>query len=185
MLELKIQLSEEEWDDDKQEFIEGEYCTIRLEHSLVSISKWESKWHKSFIATKNLTDEEILDYIKFMTLTQNVDPEVYNHLSIENQQQIKEYIDNPMSATRIPDTQKGSGNASRDVVTSELIYYWMMSLNIPMECQKWHLNRLITLIKIFDLKNQGSDKRRMSKSEIMSRNAAINARNRARFNSKG
>lgn len=183
MLEIKIPLSEEEWDEEKEEFIEAEYCTLRLEHSLLSISKWESKWCKSFIATKALTDEEIIDYIKCMTITQNVNSDVYNHLTIENQQQIKAYIDSPMTATHVIDDHKGA--VSRDVVTSELIYYWMMSLNIPMECQKWHLNRLITLIKVFNVKNQPPDKRRMSKSELMSRNAAINARNKARYNSKG
>lgn len=183
MLEIKVPISEEEWDEEKEEFIEAKYCTLRLEHSLLSISKWESKWCKSFIAAKTLTDEEIIDYIKCMTITQNVDPEVYNHLTIENQHQIKAYIDAPMTATHIADDPKGAAN--RDVVTSELIYYWMMSLNIPMECQKWHLNRLITLIKVFNVKNQPPDKRRMSKSELMSRNAAINAANRKRFSSKG
>ena len=183
MLEIKIPLSEEQWDDDEQIFIEPEYRTIRLEHSLVSISKWESKWHKSFINTKNLTDEEITDYIKFMTITQNVDPEVYNHLTRENIQQINEYIKDPMTATYFPEDRKDGTN--RKVITSERIYCWMILLGIPVEFEKWHLNRLITLIRVCNIESQPPDKKRMSKSEIMSRNAAINARNRARFNSKG
>lgn len=183
MLKLKIPLSDERWDDDKEEFIAGEFCEISLEHSLVSISKWESKWCKSFINSKNLTDEELLDYIKCMTITQNVKPEIYGYITRENVQQIKEYIEAPMTATYYPDDKKNSN--SRKIITSELIYYWMFSSGIPYECRKWHLNRLIALINVFGHENKAPDTKRMSKSEIMSRNAAINARNRARFNSKG
>lgn len=183
MLEIKIPLSEEQWDDKTEMFVEGKTCTIRLEHSLVSVSKWESKWHKSFLNTKNLTDEEILDYIKFMTITQNVDPEVYDHLTGENIQQINDYIKDPMTATYFHDDNKKGTN--RKVITSELIYCWMISLNIPSEYQKWHLNRLITLIRVCNNENQPPNSKKMSKSEILRRNAAVNAANRAKFNSKG
>ena len=174
----------EEWDAKNEVFIKGRKSwNLILEHSLVSVSKWESKWHKSFIRTTHMTDEETLDYIKCMTITQNADPEAYKYISNDNVREIRAYIDNPMTATKIIDIKNGKHNG--DVVTSDLIYYWMIALNIPFECQKWHLNRLITLISICNIKSQPSNKKRMSKSEIMSHNAAVNAANRARFNSKG
>lgn len=176
-------MAPEEWDEKNEEFIKGKSWDLKLEHSLISISKWESKWHKSFIRTKKMTDEETIDYIKCMVLTPNVDPEVYQYINDEHVREIRAYIDNPMSATNILETT--NGKRSNDVITSDLIYCWMVLLNIPFECQKWHLNRLITLITLCNIKSQSPNKNRMSKSEILSRNAAINARNRARFNSKG
>ena len=171
------------WDDQREEFHATKTMkeqTLQLEHSLISLSKWESKWCKSFLSHPEKTYEETIDYIKCMTLTQNVDPDIYYNLTDENVRQINEYIDAPMTATVFP---KQQGKRNRDVITSELIYYWMIALNIPFECQKWHLNRLLTLIRVCEVKNQPPKK--MSKRDIMSRNAAINAANRKRFNSKG
>ena len=115
-----------------------------------------------------------------MTITQNVDPKVYNSLTSKNIQQINEYIDEPMTATTFNETNNTS---NREIVTSELIYYWMFSLNIPMECQKWHLNRLLTLIRVCNIKNQPPKK--MSRRDIINRNAALNAARRSKLNSKG
>ena len=181
MLTITIPISPEGWDEAKQEFVEPKYQTIQLEHSLVSLSKWESKWQKPFFSTKGQTEEETLDYIKCMTLTKNVDPDVYNHLTIENIKAVKEYIDAPMTATTFSKDDKGSKN--REIITSELIYYWMIASNIPFECQKWHLNRLITLIRVCSIKNTPPKKR--SKRDIMSRNAALNASRRKQLNTKG
>lgn len=172
----------ESWDERTNEFVlsfEGQ--TLQLEHSLVSISKWESKWCKSFIATKNKTNEEILDYIKCMTITQNVKPEVYLYLSKENVEQINKYIEAPMTATTFSEDKHS--NAGREIITSELIYYWMIALNIPPEYQKWHLNRLLTLIKVCSIKNAPPKKR--SKGDIMRRNAALNAARRQQLNTRG
>lgn len=181
MLQIKIPLSTEGWDPEKEEFIEPKTQTLQLEHSLVSLSKWESKWNTAFLHKKELTTEETIDYIKCMTITQNVDPDVYRYLTHENIDQIKEYIAAPMTATTFfEEKSKGRG---RETVTSELIYYWMIALNIPFECQKWHLNRLLTLVRVCNLKN--SPPKKMSKKEIMSRNAAINAARRKQLNSKG
>ena len=181
MLEITVSY-EEQWDEIKEEFIPGKEQTLRLEHSLVSLSKWESKWCKPFLNRKEETAEEILDYIKCMTLTQNVDQDIYNHLSSKNLLDIKDYISAPMTATTINDHSNGGGKG-KEVLTSELIYYYMIALNIPFECQKWHLNRLITLIRVCGIKNQPAKK--MSKGDILRRNAELNAARRAQLNSKG
>ena len=154
---------------------------LQLEHSLVSLSKWESKWRKPFLSKRDLTTEETLDYIRCMTLTQNVPPEVYERIPDEVIKQISEYINAPMTATWFSKEAEKKGN--NETVTSELIYYWMIALQIPMECQKWHLNRLITLVKICNLKN--TPPKKMSKRSIMSQNAALNAARRKQLNSKG
>lgn len=180
MLQLTIPAAEQ-WDERKQEFVNTKEQTLQLEHSLVSLSKWESKWCKPFLTKDNKTYEEIIDYIKCMTITQNVKEDVYNFLTKDNIKQIEKYIESPMTATYFSEDKKGS--ISREQVTSELIYYWMISLNIPFECQKWHLNRLLTLIKVCNIKNTPPKKR--SRREIMSRNAALNAARRQQYNTKG
>ena len=173
--------SSEYWDDNKQEFIEVKGGTLKLEHSLVSISKWESKWCKSFLNTREKTDEETMDYIRCMTLTQNIDPDIYSHLSLQNIEDIKNYINAPMTATVFADT--GDSSTNREVVTAELIYYWMIAYNIPFECQKWHINRLLTLVRVCGVKNNPPKK--MGKGELMRRNAALNAARRRQLNTKG
>ena len=169
------------WDESREIFTQTKEQTLQLEHSLVSLSKWESKWGKAFLSKQEKTYEETIDYIKCMTITQNVDPNVYNHLSKSIIDKITEYIEAPMTATYFSKEQS-SGN-SREQVTSELIYYWMIVLNIPFECQKWHLNRLLTLIRVCNIKNQPPKK--MSKRAIMSRNAALNAARRKQLNTRG
>lgn len=180
MLHLTITIPEQ-YDEIKEEFIPAKQRDLQLEHSLVSLSKWESKWHKPFLTKQEKTIEETLDYIKCMTLTQNVKPEVYSRLTSENINAINKYIEDSMTATTFSDDQKGK--MSREQVTSELIYYWMIALNIPVEFQKWHLNRLLTLIRVCNVKNQPPKK--MNKRDVMSRNAALNAARRKKLNSKG
>ena len=180
MLQLTIPATEL-WDEEKQEFIQTKEQTLQLEHSLVSLSKWESKWNKAFLGRQPKTVEETLDYIRCMTLTKNVDSEIYKSITNDNIQMINKYIELPMTATTFLE-EKNHGRSS-DTVTSELIYYWMISLNIPFECQKWHLNRLLTLIRVCNVKNTPPKKR--SKRELMSRNAALNAARRKKFNTTG
>lgn len=179
MLQITIPAMNDLWDERNQQFLSIKETTIQLEHSLLSISKWESKWNKSFINTKDKTEEELIDYIKCMTITKNVDPNIYVCLTAENIQEIVNYINAPMTATTIRDT----GKSNHEIVTSELIYYWMISLNIPVKFEKWHLNRLITLIRVCSIKNQPVKK--MSRGEIMQRNAALNAARKKRWNTKG
>ena len=181
MLQLIIPANEL-WDERRQEFIQIDSQVLELEHSLVSLSKWESKWHKPFLHTEK-TDEEIMDYIKCMTLTQNVPDDVYNKLSSKNIQEIKDYIDNPMTATTFSENR--NQKKSREIVTSELIYYWMVAYQIPFECQKWHLNRLITLTRICGIKNQPPSKNKTSQRELANRYAAMNRQRRAQLHSKG
>lgn len=169
------------FDEVREEFVYTKEVTLQLEHSLVSLSKWESKWNKAFLGRQEKTDEEILDYVRCMTLTQNVDPEVYTRLSAQNYAAINAYIEAPMTATYFSEDKQSKGN--REVVTSELIYYWMISYNIPVEFQKWHLNRLLTLIRVCNIKNSPPKKR--SKRDLMRRNAALNAARRNRLGSKG
>lgn len=162
------------WDESKEEFVSTKEQTLRLEHSLVSISKWESKWHKPFLSKKEKTIEEILDYIRCMTITQNINPDVYGRLTNDNIARINDYIDDSMTATWFSDEKRPK--ASGKVITSEVIYYWMVTLNIPFECQKWHLNRLLTLIRVCNEENKTPKK--LSRSEILRRNAALNAARR-------
>lgn len=180
MLKITIPAGEQ-WDEQKQEFVNTKEQTLCLEHSLVSLSKWESKWNKAFLSQKSKTFEETLDYVKCMTITQNVNSDVYSNLSSENFRQINDYINAPMTATCFLNDKRGGVN--RETVTSELIYYWMIALSIPFECQKWHLNRLLTLIRVCNIKN--TPPKKMSRSEIMSRNAALNAARRQKLNSRG
>ena len=163
------------------EFITTKEQTLQLEHSLVSLSKWESKWCKPFLTKESKTFEETIDYIKCMTITQNVNPNVYNFLTASNIEDIKNYIEAPMTATTFSEDKQAGRN--REITTSEVIYQWMISLNIPMECQKWHLNRLLTLIRVCNVKN--TPPKKMSKRDIMNRNAALNAARKKQLNTKG
>lgn len=180
MLQITIP-SIELYDEVKGEFIHTKGYTLQLEHSLISISKWEAKWNKAFLGRQEKTQEETIDYIRCMTLTQNVDPDVYNNIPDYAIKKINDYISAPMTATYFPDDE--NAKPSRETITAELIYYWMISLNIPFECQKWHLNRLLALIKVCNIKNQPPKKR--SQREIMSRNAALNAARRKQLHTRG
>lgn len=171
----------EEYDEEKEEFIYSKERILELEHSLISISKWESKWCKPFLNKgSERTSKETIDYIRCMTLNK-VTEDIYYCLTKDNIEQIKKYIDAPMTATIIP--SNNTKGTKRETITSELIYYWMIALNIPFECQKWHLNRLLTLINVCNIKN--SPPKKMSKREIMQKNAALNAARKAKMNSGG
>ena len=159
-----------------------------LEHSLVSISKWESKWHKPYLPQPNMskewqqkTKEEEMDYVRCMTIGDNIDPLVYYGLTTENYKAIQNYINDPMTASSVKskDTRPG-----KELITSELIYYWMTALNIPFQpCEKWHLNRLMMLIQIAAIKNQPDKK--MNPKDVMRNNHSLNAARRAKHHTKG
>lgn len=180
---LQITIPETElFDEARQEFIYVDKpVTLTLEHSLVSISKWESKWKKPYISDKEKTVEETIDYIRCMTITQNVDPNVYYALTDQNFKEIEEYIEDPHTATTIKEYSRPSKNG--EGVTSELVYYWMCAYQIPFEAQKWHFNRLMTLIRIAGIKSNPDKK--MSRKDAYAQQRELNAMRRAEKKSKG
>lgn len=180
MLTIRIP-KKELFDEAKQEFIETEPFELRLEHSLVSLAKWESKWHIPFLSKKPKTDEQSLDYVRCMTITQNVPNSVYLAFGNSELDAVAEYIDNPMTATTFSKPKETTTN--KTVVTAEIIYYWMVSFNIPFECQTWHLNRLLTLINVCSIKNQPKGK--VNKKELLKQQRELNAARRAQLNTSG
>jgi hypothetical protein len=168
---LKITIpAVEQYNEVLNEFTTTKEQKLQLEHSLVSLSKWESKWNKPFLTREEKTIPETIDYIRCMTITQNVDKEVYNFVTNDNIIQVRKYIEEEMTATTFSNKSK---TINREVITAEIIYYWMIALNVPFECQKWHLNRLLTLINVCNLKN--APPKKMGKKELANRNSAINA----------
>lgn len=180
MLILKIP-EQEYFNNVTGEFVNCRACTLKLEHSLVSISKWESKWKKAFLTNENKTAAEFIDYIRCMTINQDVPEEAYSLLGHDNVKKIEEYIMDPATATTVYDRRKGKGGKA-ETITSELIYYWMISNGIPFECEKWRLNRLLVLIKLCNAKG---NPQQMSKQEIYAMNAALNKSRRTASGSPG
>lgn len=185
MLEIIVTLSEK-YDSENNEFIVEEQ-KLQLEHSLVSLAEWESKWCKPFHSKlkEEKTPEETLDYIKCMTLTKDVDPVVYTKLSRQNVNQILDYISAPMTAMYIPKEKEGRGSIHGEQIIAELIYYWMFALNIPKECETWHLNRLIALIRMCSNKNNTNSKSPKGKKDLAKEYARLNAERRKKLNTKG
>lgn len=179
---LQLEIPEREFfDESTLTFITIKKESLQLEHSLVSLSKWESNWCKPFLGKTPKTTEETIDYIKCMTVTQNVKDDVYRHLSQGVFNQIERYINLPMTATWFKENKQPPG--VREVITTELIYYWMIALNIPMECQKWHLNRLFTLIKVCNIKN--APQKKQGQKEMLANRAALNQARKSQYQTKG
>lgn len=169
------------WNETQEEFINIKGQTLLLEHSLISLSKWEEKWKIPFYGPKEKTREQTMDYLRCMTVSTNVDPLVYGCLTADNLQTIAAYIEDKHTATTFREEKKKG--PSREIITAELVYYWMIALQIPFECQKWHLNRLLTLVQVCNVKN--APPKKMSKRELMRRNAALNEERKARLNTTG
>lgn len=180
MLEL-ILPGGELYDEKKGQFIIVKPQAVRLEHSLIAISKWEAFYKKPFLTRGRKSVSESVYYIQCMTLTSGVDPLVYNFVDSSTLAKVAKYIDDPMSATRVRERQNGPPN--REVMTSEVIYYYMIAFNIPMECQKWHLNRLITLIRVCGIKSQPGKK--MNSRQVMTQNRELNELRKKQLNTTG
>ena len=181
--DIEIVIPDQEgWDDEKGEFVQIKGRTIRMKHSLLSISKWEMKWKKPFLKPGYaMTPEELIDYYKCMTITQNVDPYVYSFIPESERMRIKQYIEDPMSAY-CPKKGKGS---SRAVIVSEKIYYWMTANNIPSSFEKWHLSRLLNLLDIAAEENSPEKNKKMPMSDIYRQNASLNQARRKAMRSRG
>lgn len=169
------------FDEKNNEFIQIKDTDLILEHSLISISKWESKYHKPFLDNKNMTNKEFLDYIRCMTISQNVNPDVYTAITQANCIEIQEYMNDKMTATWFSD--KNNPKSKQKSVTSEVIYSWMVGLGIPFKCETWHINRLLTLIRVCNIEN--SPKKKMKKGDIFKQNAMLNNARRQMMNSSG
>ena len=171
------------WDEANQMFVDFPSVTLTFVHSLVSLSEWEARYHKPFVGMK-MSREDLLSYIECMCITKNVDPAIFRCLPGNVLDELSKYIGDPMTATVITSMDEGpAGNKEGTFVTSELLYYYMFSYNIPKDCEKWHLNRLITLIRIFSEKNKPDKK--MDHKKWMTKRNGINAARRARMHSKG
>jgi hypothetical protein len=179
MLRVQIVMTEG-FDEVTSEFVASETFELDLEHSLLSLSKWESKWELPFLSSSEKTEEQVVDYIRAMCLSDSVPETVFSKFSVENYEEINKYINARMSATWFSDKDSGR---NREVITAELIYYWMIALGIPFECQEWHLNRLLTLVKVCNLKN--APKKKMTSAEAGQRNRELNAQRRRESGSKG
>ena len=181
MLKLTVQMSDDSFDDEKQEFVQGELFVLELEHSLVSLSKWESKFEKPFLGKEAKTDEETLGYIKAMIVTEEYPLDILDHFTTSHMDQVQKYIESKMTATWFNESKKAG--PSRETITSELIYFWMTSYQIPWEAEHWHLNRLFTLIKVFNAKNEKPEKQ--NQSDMVARRRALNEQRKRELGNKG
>lgn len=180
---LSIHIKERElFDERTSEFITVKGGTLKLEHSLVSISKWESKWKIPFLSKEKKTKDQIDDYIRCMSVNGDPNPNLISSISTTDKNRIIDYIDEKQTATWFSDMDDKK-NTKSEIITSELIYYWMIEYQIPHEYEKWHLSRLLTLIEICNRKN--STPKKMSRAEIMARNKALNAERKAKLHSRG
>lgn len=169
------------FDEESEKFITSEDYVLNLEHSLVSLSKWESITEKPFLGPNEKTDEEILEYIKCMTISPVSDPNVYSRLTAENLEKVNIYINAKMSATWFSDDKQQP--RSREIITAEVVYYWMIALNIPFECEHWHLNRLFTLIRVCNLKS--TPQKKQTRAQLASQRHSLNAQRRAQLGTNG
>lgn len=171
------------WDEAKEQFVMTDDTTLELEHSLASLSKWESIWEKPFLSGEEKTNEETFSYIECMSLDSNVDPIVYKSITKDNVLLINEYISRKFTATTFHEPPGSQTRRNREVITAEIVYYWMTVAVIPFECQYWHLNRLLTLIRVISLKNE--PKKKMGRREQAAQQRMLNAQRQAKLNTSG
>lgn len=187
---LKLDIPKGEWwDDENERFVMTNPCVLNMEHSLISIYRWESKYKRAFLNEKDQkTKDELIDYFRMMTISKPASDKVYELIS-ENAElisKISEYLEDTMTATTFAINDAGdSYNPKKTIITAEIIYYWMVTFSIPFECEKWHLNKLFTLIRVCAIKNQPPNQNKMPKSELYARNRELNAKRKAEFNTRG
>lgn len=180
---LKLEIPDREgFNERTMEFVEIKGCTLHLEHSLIAISKWESKWHKPFLSKEKHSIVEIKDYVRCMCLDSNIDEKVFQFLTQRDLNIIMEYIDDPMSGTTFG--KQDDNEENKEIMSSELLYYYMVANEIPFECQKWHINRLLTLLRICGIKNSVNTKPKHSKNQLLEKYAAIHQANKRKKGKK-
>lgn len=179
MLRIVVPVSEG-FDDETAEFVLVEEAVLELEHSLLSLSKWESKWEIPFLSSENKTDEQVIDYVRMMCLGEIPSEKTLSKLSAVNFMEIDRYINAKMTATTFREERK---SGRQEIVTAEVIYYWMISMGIPFECQEWHLERLLTLIRVCNIKNAPKEKR--NAAAVAAEQRALNAQRRRDLGSRG
>lgn len=177
MLEIEV-VTDENFDETKNEFVVERSVKVRLEHSLVSVSKWEAIWETSFLNNKEMTQEQTVSYLKMMILNEDLPPEIFHKLIESHIPEINEYIAAKQTASTVPSGPNAPQD--REIITSELVYYWMISLGIPMECQHWHLNRLLMLVRIVNFKNDPKTTKMSHKDR-----RALNKARQKQFNTRG
>lgn len=184
MLEVVIP-DQEYFDESTEQFVTVKGAKLSLEHSLISISKWEMKWHAPFLGDDQQSEEQVRDYIRCMTINSNVNPDIYKYIPSDIISQIEAYIRDPMTATWFSKGgQSGPHMRNRSVITNELVYSWMIECQIPFDpCEKWHFARLMTLIRV--RQERSKEPKKMSKRDLAARNAALNAQRRAKLHTKG
>jgi len=180
VLTIQVPLAEG-FDNSTQKFVETEFFKLELEHSLFSLSKWEMKYEKPFLTSDDKSAEETAYYIRCMIQTPDVPDEVIKKITKQNLEDINQYIAAKMTATWFTEPKNAPQN--REIITNELMYYWMVALQIPWEAQYWHLNRFLTLIKVCNHKNQPPKK--MSRRELAQRHREINEQRRREYGSNG
>lgn len=178
---LRMEIPKEEcYDEENNEFFYSDEIVLELEHSLSSISKWESKWHKPFLDPNlKLSIEEFKSYVKYMN-NKEISDEAISRLTSSQIDEIETYMEDKATATWF--TSNENDQISREIITSEILYYQMIYLGIPFECQYWHINKLITLIRVCSLKRNG---KKMPQGEILQRNRELNEARKAKMNTKG
>lgn len=176
---------DEVFNEETQEFSSVGDIDLHLEHSLVSLSKWESKHEVPFLGPQEKTSEQILDYIICMIQDPLIPEDLFNRMKQNQVNQIQEYINSPQSATTF--TKDPYERPSREVITSELIYYWLAAFQISFEVETWHLNRLFALVRIAHIKSNESQKggQKIPKHDIARRNRELNAQRRAQYDTSG
>lgn len=185
---LTIIVPDKEWfDEDTEQFVSIKGAVLQMEHSLIALSKWESKWKKSFLdKLDSLTPEEMIDYFRCMSINSKADPSVYAAIwnDFELRNKVMDYINDSMSAVKFKEDKEGPHSSIKDSLTSDIIYYWMVANQIPFDCEKWHVNRLISLVRICGIKNNAGNKT-MSKADLMRRNKDLNSARRSKMHSRG
>lgn len=180
MLRIRIE-GEEFFDEVDNTFSTVGDIVLDLEHSLISLSKWEAEFQKPFLGPGEKTTDEIMEYVHAMIMTQDVPGNIMKRFSADHLTKVNEYIESNQSATTFGQMPKTPGRS--EIITSELIYYWMVAFNIPFECEQWHLNRLFALIRICNVKQ--SKPKKMSRNEIAARNRELNAQRKAQLGTTG